>query len=267
MNGEMRVVRGEYGKAAEINVNGKISSLDTAITYGDNITVIPAQNGKDVFVKASELVSEYRKGIVRLNGNAVDISTIIYINGRQADKDEQVNDGDQVQISRIKTLKDLLEAGGLDYMQYDVFVNESSDYNINDVLKDGDIVICANKREAPAAAIAETNLDRQPAQLPEPSTVLPAAPLTVPTAVTASEQPANSYNEQARNTDVQVTVNGQVIVLKDNRAQYIFVDVFNYINFDLTRPQGNIVLKLNIRQAAFTDIIQSGDVIEIYWNR
>jgi hypothetical protein len=54
-------------------------------------------------------------------------------------------------------------------------------------------------------------------------------------------------------------------LLKDDRTQYIFVDIFNYIDFDLSKPQGTIMLRLNGRQAAFTDIIQSGDVIEIYW--
>ena len=63
-----------------------------------------------------------------------------------------------------------------------------------------------------------------------------------------------------------ITVNGKKIILAEDK-QYIFVDVFNYIDFDLTSPKGNIVLKLNGRVANFTDTILSGDIIEIYWEK
>ena len=66
---------------------------------------------------------------------------------------------------------------------------------------------------------------------------------------------------------VCVMVNGLEMELKGDKDQYIFVDVFNYVDFDLTRPKGSIVLKLNGRQAAFTDVIRPGDKIDIYWEK
>jgi hypothetical protein len=68
-------------------------------------------------------------------------------------------------------------------------------------------------------------------------------------------------------SEVQLTVNGETVILDGNRAQYIFVDIFNYINFDLSKPKGTIALKLNGQPAAFTDTIKHGDVIEIYWKK
>ena len=66
---------------------------------------------------------------------------------------------------------------------------------------------------------------------------------------------------------MSISVNGNEISLKEGKSQYIFVDVFNYIDFDLTKPMGNIILRLNGRQAAFTDAIRPGDNIEIYWQK
>jgi len=66
---------------------------------------------------------------------------------------------------------------------------------------------------------------------------------------------------------ITLTVNGKKVELNDGREQYIFVDLFNYIDFDLTKPQGSMVLMLNGRQACFTDIIKSGDVVDIYWKQ
>jgi hypothetical protein len=50
--------------------------------------------------------------ICKTDGNPVDISTVITINGVTAVRDTQVNDGDVVKISRIRTLGDLLDAAG-----------------------------------------------------------------------------------------------------------------------------------------------------------
>lgn len=64
---------------------------------------------------------------------------------------------------------------------------------------------------------------------------------------------------------VQVTVNKEQISLSGKRS-YIFVDVFEYIDFDLSKPQGSgIVTTLNGREAQYMEKIKSGDVIEIYW--
>lgn len=68
------------------------------------------------------------------------------------------------------------------------------------------------------------------------------------------------------NNGISIVVNGKTILLDNHKKQYIFVDIFNYVDFDLSKPKGNIVLKLNGRQAAFTDVIRHGDIIEIYWD-
>ena len=45
----------------------------------------------------------------------------------------------------------------------------------------------------------------------------------------------------------------------------MFVQIFSYIDFDLSEPKGNIVLKLNGKEAAYTDMVNNGDIIYIYW--
>lgn len=64
-----------------------------------------------------------------------------------------------------------------------------------------------------------------------------------------------------------VTVNGEQIKLSGKKS-YVFVDVFEYIDFDLSKPQGSgIVTNLNGREAQYMESIRSGDVIEIYWKK
>lgn len=64
-----------------------------------------------------------------------------------------------------------------------------------------------------------------------------------------------------------VTVNGEQIKLS-GKKNYVFVDVFEYIDFDLSKPEGSgIVTNLNGRGAQYMESIKSGDTIEIYWKK
>ena len=50
-------------------------------------------------------------------------------------------------------------------------------------------------------------------------------------------------------------------------SSMMFVQIFSYIDFNLSEPKGNIVLKLNGKDAAYTDIVYNGDIINIYWKK
>lgn len=255
VNGEVRHVRGQYGKAAEIFVNGKQSSLDTHIANGDSIMVVPAEDGGDASVFAYELVTSFSEGIVRLNGNAINIGTSILINGSRAERETRVKDGDAVQITQLRTLGELLEAGGYGGKERIVLVNgrtEDDDY----ILADKDQIECTES-DCPA-------YERSAAEDAKPDTdgLATEAPEETPLADNIS-----TIRDKPEHQGVVISVNGNEVVLDENRTQYIFVDIFNHIDFDLTKPQGTIVLKLNGQQAAFTDVIRSGDIVEIYWKK
>ncbi len=65
--------------------------------------------------------------------------------------------------------------------------------------------------------------------------------------------------------DMRVTVNGQPITLKGKTA-YVFVDVFDYIDFDLSKPKGKSVAAiLNGREAQYMETLSPGDRLEVYW--
>ncbi|MCH5344481.1 MAG: rod shape-determining protein [Acetatifactor sp.] len=64
---------------------------------------------------------------------------------------------------------------------------------------------------------------------------------------------------------LNVTVNNEPITLK-GKVTYVYVDVFDYINFDLSASAGRgIVTNLNGRPAEYMEELHAGDVIDIYW--
>lgn len=81
----------------------------------------------------------------------------------------------------------------------------------------------------------------------------------------AEEASAQPEEEQKTGTSIFVHVNGDVVELK-GKDEYIFVDIFDRITFDLQAGQGRaIATLLNGRDAQFSELLHDGDKIELYW--
>ena len=62
-----------------------------------------------------------------------------------------------------------------------------------------------------------------------------------------------------------VIVNKNPITLKGKQS-YVFVDIFEYINFDTSSMKGEgLVTTLNGENAEYMAPLKDGDVIEVYW--
>ena len=72
--------------------------------------------------------------------------------------------------------------------------------------------------------------------------------------------------EQDKSGTVTVMVNGRPVAMTGKRS-YVFVDIFNYIDFDLSKPQGAIVTTVNDHDANYMETLHEGDIIEIYWRK
>ena len=76
------------------------------------------------------------------------------------------------------------------------------------------------------------------------------------------EDTADNENETAT---IVVLVNRQPVKLS-GKDSYIYVDVFDQIDFDRSMRKGkSIITKLNGRPAQYMEPIHDGDAIEIYW--
>jgi len=74
-----------------------------------------------------------------------------------------------------------------------------------------------------------------------------------------------SKKKSIKNNKITVIVNNEPIIF-DDKDSYVFVDVFDHIDFDLKTPKGNdIVTLLNGEKADFREELKDGDSIDIYW--
>lgn len=64
---------------------------------------------------------------------------------------------------------------------------------------------------------------------------------------------------------IHVLVNDELVTLK-GKPDYIYVDVFQFYEFDLSRPKGKaVVTMINGREAQYIEPLANGDRLQIYW--
>lgn len=108
----------------------------------------------------------------------------------------------------------------------------------------------------------------------KPATTPPVVPQPVvqePVVQEPNVQEPNMQSEAAATAPeipsdaVTVIVNGESVTLT-GKKEYMYVDVFDRINFDLSKPQGKMVETLiNGRKAQYIEPLHNGDELEIFW--
>lgn len=73
------------------------------------------------------------------------------------------------------------------------------------------------------------------------------------------------HRPQANRNEIKIVVNEKELNLPHQEEPYIFAQIFDYIHFDLTKPQGTVKMLLNNEPASVTDELKQGDNLTIYW--
>ncbi|WP_425448576.1 cell division protein FtsA [Dethiothermospora halolimnae] len=74
-------------------------------------------------------------------------------------------------------------------------------------------------------------------------------------------------NNNTNGKTITLKINGEEKIINYNKKEFIFVDVFDHIDFDLSKPNGILVLKVNGEKAEYVRKLNDGDNLEIYWNK
>lgn len=84
-------------------------------------------------------------------------------------------------------------------------------------------------------------------------------------AAKAAKKPAAAKEPEESGKKIIVIVNQKPIVMRGKQS-YMFVDIFDYIDFDTSRMRGSgIATLVNGKDAQYTQELYNGDKIEVYW--
>lgn len=257
LNQQPKTVRGSFGKPAEIYVNKSISSLNAFISPGDELTVIPAEKGQDGFMRVSELVKDLEAITLTFNHHTYTVQLPVFVNGTEVPYDTVIQEGDHVVVPEAIRLEEIAERYEMDSLIWKFTVNDE-DCGLDRLIKPGDKIQGYPQTyvrpilDAPAVEATEKT---------EPTPMEQTSGLATDIEVLAAEL----SQKHSGDGSIRLIVNGKPVELPPKQTAYMYIDIFNFIDFDLTNPKGTIALKLNGKDANYTDIINTGDFIDIYW--
>ncbi|MFL0247816.1 cell division FtsA domain-containing protein [Candidatus Clostridium stratigraminis] len=239
-----RVAFGSLAVNAEIIINEKLGNIDSEVKEGDKIEIIYAKNGMDAAPKVYELIKDLNSISFYENDIITVIDPIVFIQNDRVTLNDIIKDGDEVKVITARTIGD--------YKQY--IDKDSGRYFINDVeLKDSYII---NEGDRIYKVKETDNRTENNINTIEIEAVTENNMASIK--LTAVSDDTKITNQ------IEVYVNNEKVILR-NKGKYIFIDVFDFIDFDLTRSKGNLVLMLNEKKAGYYDVLSKDDIIKIYW--
>lgn len=267
VNGKSRMVRGTLGEAAVVKVNGQPADINTPISSNDKIEIIPSTAGEAASLTVDGL-PEFNDTIeVFVNGKSVICPKFVQADGVLVSGFYDIQEGDEIVVLNHYTLQQLLEFMDV-ILPLGTYVQiNNKEGSVTDTIYDNFTVDWSTGHNiyAVADAAVEDTQAEATVELLEPA-VPESVKKTEKDAVDIpDESSAAGAEQEVMVTDIPVMVNGQNIVLR-GKKNYIFVDVFDYIDFDLKTPhKGSVVTKLNGVDASYTGQLKPYDKIEIYW--
>ena len=255
INGKTRIVRGYSGEAASIIQNGKNVGLNEPIEANDKIEIKKSTVGEAAKIELGSL-PEY-SGTLEFTVNDVLIKCprFALVNGKPESQFYHISDGDDVCMQSYYTLEQLLafmdvapvgkvyinnKEASYDDKIYDNFVvNWKDDIDYIDLPEDDKVKDSTTYKDSDTNNVKDSQSDIEP-KLDDVSNLTQT---------------------------ITVVVNNQPVVLS-GKTSYMFVDVFDFYDFDLSTVRGKkLVTNIDGKHADYIAPIYNGSVIEIFWEK
>ena len=302
INGKTRMVRGEQGEAAVIRVNGNEADMYTQVHNGDRIVVTPSTEGEPAVLEIGKLPELGDALRVYVNGRQISLPKTAEVNGHRENEFYRIRPNDDIRIQNSYTVKEIAEF--LDVpLGEDIKVNDTAarpdtrvyehftvSWNMEKALAqvtyadlpDADMEENAHREESAhgeesvmqkAETVAGEAGKKQETENAREGVALMQKAETVAGEAEKDQETQTAAADRTDDVTTQlphpltVIVNHTPITMQ-GKASYVFVDVFDYIDFDLGTSASagrSIVTNLNGRPAQYMEPLSEGDVIEIYW--
>ncbi len=305
IGGKSRIVRGTEGESSQILINDEPADLYTQIHSGDIIEVKASTPGSDAAFKLGDL-PELRTPIkINVNGKIFEFPKKALVNGQLQESFYEIKDGDDIKVNNFYTVEQITEfldtpaAGDIKVNQTPavlktkVYEDFTLDYTIG-----GHSHKTSKSEKASEKKSEKVQKVQESVEIPSETTVemsehenaeagepvqnsggvsfadLPdddgtAAEMKEKMAEMAGSEEDKSEEVKTAGPDlttsVNVNANGRMLTLT-GKESYVYVDVFDKLNFDLKAGNGRkIITKLNGKNAQYLEPIKDGDVIEVRW--
>ncbi len=277
VNGKSRMQRGLLGEAAVITVNGKESNIHAKIVNGDKIVVTPSTAGEPATQLLERVPELDEKFSVVVNGTEVILEKTISVNGERQLSSYEIKSGDAVEITNWYTVEQIAELA-------DIPLGENVSILVNGVAAKADtrvyneFSVTFEYKEVAADSYSEEVIgetyneqedeteDTEDVEADNEGKVKAKSEEGIIDGVSADAEQNKAVVQENDPNEVMVVIVNKKPIAMSGKKTYVFVDVFDYIQFDLSAAAGRrIVTLLNGNNAQYMETLKEGDIIDIYW--
>ena len=242
-------------------VNGELRSEFYDIESGDDIRMENYYTVKQLFEFLDYDITNYN----------------VYVNNELAGMDTKVYENFSVRTNAVSeegykdTAQIAAEAGSYDNDEYwddGITPLELEEVDITDTANDNKSEgVSADNSVHPSVNGIENNIkpsDSLNDSSDSASIHMPGEDISSSTQESESGQAADTASLKKGSRDVVILVNRQPVRMT-GKSDYVLVDLFDFYSFDLSKPKGDIVIKLNGSTCDYMSPVHDGDVVDIYW--
>ena len=252
-NGHVSVV--DVAMQAEFPNDGLFPKRGKALTY--------SVNGKSKIAKG-ELGEA---AVITVNGKPADLTALVKMNDKIVIKESTAGVRARIRVDNLPEFKEGLNLkvnGKTINLTHPVFCNGrpvTPDYEIKE--DDRIEIHDACTEDQLLEMLDKENVSDSYDDLPEDEEVSLYSDAEEKEDDSKEKQPVNRV--KFGGSSLTVFVNDAPVVLS-GKDDYVFVDVFDFIDFDLSKPQGKSVVTIhNGKPAQYMDPLNEGDRLEICW--
>lgn len=276
VNQEKLTFKGSLGEAAKILINGKESNLMSVIKNSDNIKITSATRGNDARIKLFDCINPQNSII--FDKKEINLIKWIQVNKKSINENIEIRNNDIIEIKFLKTISDLLEYLNLEKVS--IFKGDE-ELSLDYELQNNDVLFSMEKKsfEDETQNIinsVEFDYDENSNDSCESENINSYNDLiekNIEIETNISKSLLTSTIQEPSINDVSceglyhlnIFVNNEPIKISHNKPNFIFIDIFDYIDFDRSRAKGFLKLKLNSKTANYTQTLKNNDRVEIYW--
>lgn len=283
VNGEERIVKGSVGEVAVVKRNGKEVSLNEAVQENDEIVIVPSSKGKDGHISLGDIPECKEELRITFLGREILCPKLIEVNGAVTETLYEVENQDKIEIFDYYTVAKLFEF--VDMEKEDVVLLNGREAGLTAKVKNGDSITYKPKPVEVPEKKEEKKEDDFQKQMAEDPLLQPLKPLpdwmegipfdTAKLGADGKMIPGLSDNRTvttpagsaAPAEPIHITVNGKPVTMPA-KANPIFVDVFDVYPFDMSKAGGTrLVTRINGNDKEFTEPLQEGDTVELFWEK
>ncbi len=261
VNGVSRMVRGEEGESAVVLMNDEAVGMNTRLEPNSYIEVRSSTTGHEARCTISDLEEfDSDKVTFYVNDKMVVCPKFVEVNGSMEPGSYEISEGDSIETRNYYTLGQLIT-----FM--DVAIDPSEGLFVNNREATMDTLVYENFSIEWKTLDAPISTDSSSATQIWNEMKSHGASIRAKRENEADGETEDKTGKPSIETgiDLEVTVNGDDVRIS-GKENYIFVDVFNYIDFNPNEGNGRaIVIKQNGQPCGYSTPISTGDVLEIYW--